>query len=157
MCSSDLDDATFLRRVSLDVTGLLPLAPQVREFLADTSADKRTRMIDRLLASEEFARFWGQKEADLLRVNAGAMPEGRAEALARWIVESWRTNQPFDQHVRQLLTAVGPAREHPAVNLFLAIPANEDLAESTAQLFMGSRITCAKCHNHPFEIGRAHV
>jgi hypothetical protein len=149
--ASRCNDATFLRRVSLDVTGLLPSVPQVREFLADPSPDKRDRMIDRLLASEEFARFWGQKEADLLRVNAGAMPEGRAEALARWIVEAWRTNQPFDQHVRQLLTAVGPAREQPAVNLFLAIPANEDLAESTAQLFMGSRINCAKCHNHPFE------
>ena len=145
------DDATFLRRVSLDVTGLLPAAQEVREFLADTSADKRVRVIDRLLASEEFARFWGQKEADLLRVNAGAMPEGRAEALARWIVESWRQNRPFDQHVRALLTATGSAAQQPAVSLFLAIPATEDLAESTAQLFMGSRINCAKCHNHPFE------
>ena len=145
------DDATFLRRLSLDVTGLLPAASEVREFLADTSADKRVRAIDRLLASEEFARFWGQKEADLLRVNAGAMPEGRAEALARWIVESWRQNRSFDQQVRTLLTATGPAAQQPAVSLFLAIPATEELAESTAQLFMGSRITCAKCHNHPFE------
>jgi len=145
------DDATFLRRVSLDVTGLLPAPQTVREFLGDTAADKRTRVIDRLLATEEFARFWGQKEADLLRVNAGAMPEGRAEALARWIVDSWQQNRPFDQHVQSLLTAAGPAADQPAVSLFLAIPGNEDLAESTAQLFMGSRITCAKCHNHPFE------
>ena len=145
------DDATFLRRVSLDVTGLLPTAREVREFLSDTSADKRTRLIDQLLASEEFARFWGQKEADLLRVNAGAMPEGRAEALARWIVDAWRQNLPFDQQVRRLLTASGPASAQPPVSLFLAIPATEDLAESTAQLFMGSRINCAKCHNHPFE------
>jgi len=145
------DDATFLRRVSLDLTGLLPAAPRVREFLADAAPDKRTRLIDQLLGSEEFARLWGLREADLLRVNPGAMPEGRAEALARWIVEAWRTNRPFDQHVASLLTATGSATEQPPVSLFLAIPGTEELAESTAQLFMGSRISCAKCHNHPFE------
>ena len=149
--SDTCDDATFLRRVYLDLTGLLPTAEKAKAYLADTTADKRAKVIDELLASEEFARYWALRTADLMRVNPKTLPEGRAELLADWLVESYRKNAPFDKVATELLTATGDAAKVPTANYFLAIPNLEDLAETTAQLFMGSRVNCAKCHNHPFE------
>lgn len=149
--SGACDDATFLRRVHLDLTGLLPAAERARAFLADSAADKRAKLIDELLASEEFARYWALRTADLMRVNAKTLPQGRAEALAGWLIDGYRKNAPFDRVATELLTATGDAAKVPAANYFLATPALEDLAETTAQLFMGSRVNCAKCHNHPFE------
>jgi hypothetical protein len=149
--SDTCDDATFLRRVHLDLTGLLPPWEKAKAFLADPAADKRAKVIDELLASEEFARFWALRAADLMRVNAKTLPEGRAELLAAWLVDGYRKNVPFDKVVTELLTASGDGAKVPAANYFLAIPNLEDLAETTAQLFMGSRVNCAKCHNHPFE------
>ncbi len=149
--SDTCDDATFLRRTYLDLTGLLPPAEKAKAFLAETAADKRAKLIDELLASEEFARYWALRTADLMRVNPKTLPEGRAELFADWLIDGYRKNTPFDKAVTELLTATGDAAKVPAANYFLAIPVLEDLAETTAQLFMGSRVNCAKCHNHPFE------
>jgi hypothetical protein len=149
--SDTCNDATFLRRVFLDLTGLLPPAEKARTFLADTAADKRVKVIDELLASEEFARYWALRTADLMRVNPKTLPEGRAELLADWLIDGYRKNVPFDRMVTELLTATGDAAKVPTANYFLAIPNLEELAETTSQLFMGSRVNCAKCHNHPFE------
>jgi hypothetical protein len=149
---SDLcGDATFVRRVHLDLTGLLPTADEAAAFLADPAKDKRARLIDRLLVTEEFARFWASKEADLFRVSKTLMKDGRAELFNDWIVDAFRRNLPFDRFVRELLLATGDAHEVGPTNYFMAIPKTEDIAETTAQIFMGSRINCAKCHNHPFE------
>jgi hypothetical protein len=145
------DDATFLRRVHLDLTGLLPTAAAARTFLADPAADTRAKVIDSLLASEEFARYWGQRSADLMRVTAKGLPDGRAERFAAFLTDAYRKNTPFDHVARTVLTAAGSGADVPAANYFLAVPTPEDLTETTAQLFMGSRINCAKCHNHPFE------
>lgn len=145
------DDSTFLRRVFLDLTGLLPGADRARAFLVDASPVKREKLIDELLASEEFARFQALQTADLMRVNSASLKEGRAELFAEWLCDSWRSNQPFDQFTQTILTATGDTKKSGPANYFLAIPNNEELAETTAQLFMGSRINCAKCHNHPFE------
>ncbi|HEY3788771.1 MAG TPA: DUF1549 domain-containing protein, partial [Urbifossiella sp.] len=149
--SDTCDDATFLRRVHLDLTGLLPTANQARAFLANPAPDKRSRLIEELLASEEFARFWALRTADLMRVNPKTLPDGRAELYAGWLIDGYRENTPYDKAVAELLTAAGDTKTVPAANYFLAIPVLEDLAETTAQLFMGSRVGCAKCHNHPFE------
>lgn len=149
--SGTCDDATFLRRVYLDLTGLLPPWEKARAFLANTAADRRAKVIDELLASEEFARYWALRAADLMRVNPKTLPEGRAELLADWLIDRYRKNTPFDEAVTELLTATGDGAKVPAANYFLAFPVLEDLAETTAQLFMGSRVNCAKCHNHPFE------
>lgn len=149
--SAVCDDAVFLRRIHLDLTGLLPAADAVRSFLGDASPGKRRRAIDTLLASEEFARFWGQRSADLMRVSSKGLPGGRAEVFAGFIVDSYRRNTPFDQFATAILTSSGDGSEAPAANYFLAIGKLSDLTETTAQLFMGSRINCAKCHNHPFE------
>ena len=145
------DDAAFLRRAYLDLTGLLPSVDQVRAFHADPSDQKRSQLIDRLLASEEYSRYWASKSADLMRANQAAMPNGRAELFVDWLADSIHRNQPFDQFAEELLTAAGDASSTPAAGYFLAIPEREALAETTAQLFMGSRINCARCHNHPFE------
>ncbi len=149
---SDLaGDAVFLRRVSLDLTGLLPSPEVTRRFLADTAADKRARMVDGLLQSDAHARFWALKLADLIRVHPRRLKDGRAEALSQWLVESFRANAPFDRMVRALLTSSGDPRSNPAAGYYLAMGTPEERTEMTAQVFMGSRLECARCHNHPFE------
>jgi len=144
-------DEVFVRRVSLDLTGLLPTVEVTRSFLQDDSKTKRAQLIDRLLASEEHARFWAQKQADLMRVNAQLLPDGRADLLASWVIDSFRRNQPFDEFARQVITASGNTKEVAPANFFFAIATTNDVTETTSQVFMGSRINCAKCHNHPFE------
>ena len=141
----------FLRRLHLDLTGLLPAPEEARRFLEDRFADKRRRLLERLLDSPEFARFWALRTADLLRVNSQTLKDGRAELFARWLIDSYRDNIPFDQFATLLLTAGGDASAVAPANYFLALPTNDDLTEATAQVFMGSRINCARCHNHPFE------
>jgi hypothetical protein len=108
-------------------------------------------VIDAVLESEEFARYWALRTADLLRVNGKTLPGGRAELFAEFLIDGYRKNTPFDKVATEILTASGDASKVPAANYFLATPVLEDLAETTAQLFMGSRVNCAKCHNHPFE------
>lgn len=149
--SGRCSDEVFLRRVSLDLTGLLPPVETTRSFLADASGSKRAKLIDRLLASEEHARFWAQKQADLMRVNAKLLPDGRADLLGSWIIDSFRKNQPFDEFARAVITASGNTRTTAPANFFFAIESTNDITETTSQVFMGSRINCAKCHNHPFE------
>jgi len=162
------DDATFVRRIHLDLTGLLPTAEQVRKFLSagpdkNGNTDKRAALVDQLLATEEFARHWAQKEADLYRVSPQVLDTelmktdsrkvltGRAALFNEWLIDEWRKNVPYDRHVRALLTAMGDTHSVGPSNFFEAIPKQDDVSEATAQLFMGSRINCAKCHNHPFE------
>lgn len=111
----------------------------------------RARLIDRVLARPEFADFWALKWADLLRVNeANLTPEG-VKGYHRWLQESMAADRPMDQFVREMLTAQGAADEHPAANFYRATSEPENWMEVTAQVFMGVRISCARCHNHPFE------
>ena len=149
--SPTCDDRVFLRRVYLDLTGLLPSAAAARTFLAEKKPGKRARLIDRLLATDQFARFQALQLADLLRVNPKVLGADRAKLFANWIAEAMVTNRPYDQLTRDLLTSTGDTRLVAEANYFAAIPKTEDVAEATAQVFMGSRIQCAKCHNHPFE------
>ncbi len=144
-------DSEFVRRVYLDLTGLLPSADQTRDFLADNSPDKRVRVVDKLLNSEEYARFWALKRADLMRVTPNRLKEGRAELYSDWIVDSIRQNMPYDRFARSLVTASGDTKKSPAACYFVAIPTQEERTEMTAEIFMGSRVECARCHNHPFE------
>ena len=149
--SDTCNDETFLRRASLDLTGLLPLADRARRYLNDKSKDKRSKLIDELLDTEEYARFWSLKQADIMRVTPTKLTAGRAELFSKWIVESTRSNMPFDEFARAILTSAGDTHSVAAANYFLAIPTPEERTEMTAQVFMGSRLECAKCHNHPFE------
>lgn len=166
--SGACSDEVFIRRVYLDLTGLLPSADRVRKFLADcaqerataagtTSADllttpkTRARLIDELLETEEYARFWALKKADLMRVSPKRLKDGGADRFAKWLVDAVRSNMPHDRFAREILTSTGDARTVAAANYFLAIPSTEERTEMTAQIFMGSRVECARCHNHPFE------
>ena len=144
-------DAVFIRRLHLDLTGLLPPIAAVEAFLAADNADKRGALIDRVLDSDEFSRFQALRMADLLRVNPKVLTDGRARLFANWISESIQRDMPFDQLVTQLLTSSGDSKRVPPANYFAAIGSVQEITEATAQLFMGSRIACAKCHNHPFE------
>ncbi|MEZ6014860.1 MAG: DUF1553 domain-containing protein [Planctomycetota bacterium] len=139
------DDATFLRRVQLDLTGLLPTPDEARAFLSDPSPEKREAAIDRLLASDEHAAFWGNKTADLLRLTKAQLGDDAAP-YARLIRESWLRNEPYDAFVRGLLTSTDAGASY-----FRALKDANTRTEATTQVFLGSRLECAKCHNHPYE------
>ncbi len=149
---SDLcTDEEFIRRVYLDVIGILPSLDEVRAFIADQSPNKRAALIDHLLDRPEFADFWALKWGDLLRSNNKQIAPAGVHKFQRWIVSSIRDNKPYDQFVAELLSAEGSTFDNPPANYFRAAADMEDCAETTAQIFLGIRIQCAKCHNHPFE------
>ncbi len=146
-------DTEFIRRVSLDLTGLPPTADQVREFLADDtdSKTKREQLVDRLVGSEDYVEYWTNKWADLLQVNRKFLaPEGAA-ALRSWIRQQVADNTPYDQFVRQILVAEGSNRENPAAAYFKILREPADTMENTTHLFLAIRFNCNKCHDHPFE------
>ena len=145
------DDATLIRRLSLDVRGLLPTIEETSAFLADASETRRAVLIDRLLDSPEYARFWGLRLSDLLRINKEKLTTERAAAYGAWVADSIARNEPYDQFVNQLLTARGDTDDHPAANFFRTTTDTKVVTETVAQLFMGSRVLCAQCHNHPYE------
>ena len=144
-------DDEFLRRVYLDLTGLLPTAEKTRQWLQIKAPDKRAKLIDALLDSEEFARFQALKKADLMRVSPRKLKDGRAELFSKWLIERVRQNTPYNEWTRALLTASGDTKKEAPANYYLAIDDAKERAEMTSQIFMGSRIECAGCHNHPFE------
>lgn len=149
---SDLcSDEEFVRRVYLDVLGVLPSPGESAAFLADAALDKRSKLIDALLDRPEYADFWALKWSDLLRINNKQVTATGVHKYRRWIVSAVRDNMPYDQFVRELLTAVGNTYDNPPANYFRAAVDTNDCTETTAQLFLGIRIQCAKCHNHPFE------
>lgn len=145
------DDATFLRRVSLDLIGTLPTAQQAREFLSDGASDRREKLVDRLLQQPEFADYWTLKWADLLRVNRRTLGRKGAAAYYSWIHECVASNLPLDRFVAQLLTAEGPLTASPAGYFYKAITDPNDLANTVSQVFLGVRIECARCHHHPWD------
>ncbi len=144
-------DAEFIRRASLDALGILPTPDEVKAFLADTSPDRRVKLVDKLLARPEFADFWTLKFADILRANGRLIENKGTHAFNRWIKANIEQNVPLDQFVRELLTADGSTLRNPAANYYRISRDPENSTETTAQLFLGVRIQCAKCHNHPFE------
>lgn len=149
---SDLaTDEEFLRRVYLDVCGILPTAQEARAFLADTAPDKRQRLIDHLLDRPEYADFWTLKWCDVLRSNRKTIQAKGTHVFQQWLKDHLRRNTPLNQVVRELLTAQGSTFANPPANYYRIARDPHNLAETTAQLFFGVRLQCAKCHNHPFE------
>ena len=150
--SPDCDDATFLRRVTLDLTGRLPTLAEVQQFAADTAADKRARLVDRLLDSDDYAEYFAGKWGTILRNRrtSGALQFSNV-AFHYWLRESLATNKPYDHLVRELLTASGSMSSNPAVAWFAQVGDVEQRTEDAAQLFLGQRIQCARCHHHPYE------
>ncbi len=144
-------DIEFLRRASIDMTGRLPTASEARAFVEETSEDKRARLIDRLLASPAFADHWARKWADLLRVEEKSLDAKGVAAFYEWIRDAIEQDKPQDAFVRELLTATGSTYDAPATNFYRALRKADLRAEAVAQVFLGTRLQCAKCHDHPFE------
>lgn len=144
-------DSDFLRRATLDIAGRLPTLQESEAFIADTSAEKRMRVVDELLDSDDFARFWSMKWGDLLRCNSRRLTLAGVHKFRRWLFEVVRQDMPLNQFAYELLTATGSTQQNPAANYWRASRDEIDATETTAQLFLGIRIQCAKCHNHPFE------
>ncbi len=146
------DDATFLRRVSVDVAGRLPTLEETQAFLADTNPAKRDKLIDRLLDSSAYADYFANKWAAVLRIKRANNVSVRGNyAFHDWIRNSFHTNMPYDQFVREILAASGDAGRQPAVTWYKHVRTANEQVEDTAQLFLGLRIQCARCHHHPFE------
>lgn len=146
------DDATFLRRVSLDITGGLPSDAKVRDFLASKDPDKRNKLIDELLDSEAYADHFANKWNFILRNKKTKGEDASGSHLFHgWIRDSIYENKPYDRFVREVITASGEPLMNPAVTWYREVDQVEEQVEDTAQLFLGIRIQCARCHHHPFE------
>lgn len=145
------DDAEFIRRASLDTCGVLPTAAEVRRFLADPDPAKRDALIESLLSRPEFVDYWTYKWSDLLLVNSKSLRPAAARAYYSWIRRQVEQNRPWDQFVRDIVTAQGSTFENGAGNFFLLHDDPRTMAETTTQAFMGMSVGCAKCHNHPSE------
>jgi hypothetical protein len=144
-------DEEFLRRVHLDVIGQLPTLEETQAFLADGTPEKRAKLIDRLLDRPEHAKFFALKWGDLLRLTTTQIGGPGAFKYHRWVQRSFETNKPYDQFARELLAATGSTLDNPAANFYRTTADTQDCVESVSQIFLGARLQCAKCHNHPFE------
>jgi hypothetical protein len=145
------EDADFLRRIYLDLTGTLPTVEEARKFLADTGKDKRAKLVESLLDRPEFADLWAMRWSDLLRVDRQPLGHQHAYLYYKWIRSSIAGNKPFDQFARELVTAEGPASEVGPVNFFKVMTKPGETAGTISQVFLGVRIACAECHHHPFD------
>lgn len=154
------DDATFLRRASLDAVGTLPTAGEARAFVADTRADKRARLVDELLARPEYVDYWTLQFADLLQNRKERDHDVRGtkgvRAFHAWLRTQVEANRPWNELARQILTASGDCVTQPEVGYYVTLVGEKKAEESevtdgVAQAFLGNRIGCAKCHNHPLE------
>ncbi len=149
--SAPADDATFVRRAFLDAAGILPTAEEVENFLADNSPDKRAKLVDQLLQRDEFVDYWAYKWSDLLLVSSRKLRPAQMWSFYDWIRDSVKSDKPWDQFARDIFLGSGSTREHGALNYFVLHKDPIDLTENATQAFLGQRITCARCHNHPLE------
>ena len=149
--SPAVDDAGFLRRVSLDLKGQLPTPEEVQAFVASASKSKRSDLIDKLIVSPAYVDHWTLKWGDLLQNSRKYLGEKGAFEFREWIRDSIAQNKPYDSMVREMLTAKGSSYENPAANFYRVTRDPKPTMEKTTQVFLGVRMVCAQCHDHPFE------
>jgi hypothetical protein len=149
--SGPCSDGEFIRRAFLDCIGALPAADETRRFLADRDPAKRRRLVDSLLGRPEFVDFWAYRWSDLLRVNRDLIGGKAAAALHAWLRERVARNAGWDRIAYALLTASGPADADGPASFYRMGTKPEEFAETVSQAFLGIRVQCAHCHNHPFE------
>jgi hypothetical protein len=145
------DDTTYLRRVFLDTLGILPTAEQAREFIADSRVDKRVRLVDSVLSRPEFAEHWALKWSDLLRNEEKLLDATGVDAFHGWMRESIANDKPINEFVRELVTGQGSTYKNPPANFYRANRDPLTRGEAAARVFLGYRLKCARCHNHPFD------
>jgi hypothetical protein len=146
------NDETFLRRVYIDILGMLPTSAEHAKFMADTDPKKREKLVDALLEREEFRDIWVMKWAEVLQIRTvnGLTPKG-LQLYNKWLRDKIHSGTTIDQVIKELLPAVGGTFQNPAVNYFQTETTPNLLAENVSQVFLGTRIQCAQCHNHPFD------
>ena len=147
-------DEVFVRRLYLDITGLLPTVEESTAFLEDSSPNKRAKLIDQLLEKKEFTELWVMKFSELLQIQTDDNQGMSYKATLRyfnWLKDRIANNVPMDQIVKDLITSSGGTFTHPATNFYQVERDNLKITENVAQVFMGMRLQCAQCHNHPFD------
>jgi hypothetical protein len=155
MTPSELcSDEVFVRRLYLDITGMLPTVEESSSFIADTNKDKRSKLIDQLLEKKEFTELWVMKFAELLQIQTDdnqGMSYKATLLYFNWLKDRIANNVPMDKIVKELLTSKGGTFTNPATNYYQVERDNLKITENVAQVFMGMRLQCAQCHNHPFD------
>ncbi len=145
------DDTVFLRRSTLDTIGRLPTPAERDRFFSDPPQTRRDLWIERLLASEDFVSYWTYRWSDMLLINGTRLRPVAVKTYYQWVRDRVRKNQPWDEFVREILTATGRSDENGATNFYALHQSPEDMTENACQAFLGLSIGCAKCHNHPLE------
>ncbi len=155
-------DEQFVRRAFLDAIGTLPTPQRIEQFMQSKQPNKRAELVDELLGLtgdpkrdiyiSAWSAYWSLKWGDLLRNNRNKLGNGGMWSFANWIRQSLRENKPVDQFVREIITAQGSIYENGPANYYKIASKPTDLAETTAQVFLGVRLQCARCHHHPFEV-----
>lgn len=144
-------DEVFVRRAFLDLLGQPPTAAEAKDFVSGKAPDKRERLVDHLLARSEFADFWALKWSDALRVEARTMDITGMTKFHAWIRDAVARNMPVDRFAKAVLSAQGSTYKVPEANFYRAMREPNARAEGIAQVFLGTRLKCAQCHNHPFD------
>jgi mono/diheme cytochrome c family protein len=149
--SEPCSDSEFLRRAWLDIAGRLPGSDEALAFVQNPDPQKRAKLIDHLLEQPEFADYWALKWADILRIEEKVLDRRGVETFHGWIRDSIVKGMPMDEFARQILTATGSTYSNPPANYYRALRNPAARAEAAAQVFLGTRLQCARCHNHPYE------
>ncbi|HEX7378041.1 MAG TPA: DUF1549 and DUF1553 domain-containing protein [Pirellulales bacterium] len=151
--SPPADDATFLRRATIDLCGRLPTIDETKAFLADGSATKRTALVDRLLAAPDYPAYFALRWSSILRNSFLAGSDQAAYAFHNWIRSMIARNRPYDEFARGVVAASGEWQDAPAINWFWQMRDDQlhQPTADTAQVFLGIRLQCARCHHHPYE------
>ena len=144
-------DEEFVRRVYLDTIGMLPAAKEVREFIEETAPDKRDRLVERLLAREEFVDYWTYRFADVFLINGKLLRPEAVKAYYQWLRGNIAANASWAEIAREVVTATGDSNVNGATNFYAVHQDPETMAENVSQSFLGLSINCARCHNHPLE------
>lgn len=150
--ASAANDEEFLRRVYLDLIGTPPTPDEIRTFLGNASPDKRSKLVDILLERPEYVDYWSLKWGDLLRAHRRYLGDKGLVSFRTWIRDAVRTNKPWDVMARELITSQGNLNTNGPVAYYFIDEKLEDLTETTAQVFLGVRMQCTKCHHHPMEV-----
>lgn len=144
-------DEVFARRAHLDLTGQIPAAREARDFVKDEAPNKRALLVERLLSRPEFADFWASKWADVLKVETRTLDERGMKVFHAWIRDAFARNMPLDEFAREVIAARGSTYHEAPANFYRANRTPAMRGEAAAQVFMGTRLQCAQCHNHPFD------
>jgi len=147
------DDATLIRRTTVDLCGRLPTPDEVRGYITNSSPDKREKLVDRLLASPDYPAFFAMRWGTILRNSQLAGSDRAAYAFHNWIKDFLARNKPYDEFVRGIVAAAGEWQDAPAINWYWQMRDDQlhQVTADTAQVFLGIRLQCARCHHHPYE------